>query len=150
MEIKQECLANVKEEIKPLLEKHWELVALNQGKIKLNPDWVEYARLDAAGVLRIFTARRDGQLIGYFVLLVNRSLHYQDHVFATNDVLFVLPEQRFGSAGYRLVKFVEQWCSDNGVSLMMVNTKVHIPFDRLMLGMGFDLIERVYSKYLGK
>jgi hypothetical protein len=27
---------------------------------------------------------------------------------------------------------------------------VHIPFDKLMIGMGFDLIERVYSKFLGK
>lgn len=150
MEIKLECLSNVKDEIQPLLQKHWELVALNQGKIKLNPDWKEYARLDAAGVLRIFTARRDGQLIGYFVLLVSRSIHYQDHIFATNDVLFVLPEQRFGSTGYRLVKFVENWCAENNVSLMMVNTKVHVPFDRLMLGMSFNLIERVYSKYLGK
>ncbi len=34
-----ESLANVKEDIKPLIKKHWELVALNQGVIKLNPDW---------------------------------------------------------------------------------------------------------------
>ena len=43
----RECLASVKEDIKPLLEKHWEEVALHQGQIKLNPDWQEYARLDA-------------------------------------------------------------------------------------------------------
>ena len=52
MKIAHECLASVKEDIKPLIEKHWELVALNQGKIKLNPNWEEYARLDAAGILR--------------------------------------------------------------------------------------------------
>jgi hypothetical protein len=31
----RECLASVKEDIKPLLEKHWEEVALHQGQIKL-------------------------------------------------------------------------------------------------------------------
>ena len=64
MKISHECLANVKKDIKPLLEKHWELVALNQGKIKLNPNWEEYARLDASGVLRVFTARENNELVG--------------------------------------------------------------------------------------
>lgn len=143
-------MANVKDEIKPLLDKHWELVALNQGEIKLNPNWKEYAKLDAAGILTIFTARDNGTLVGYFVLMVSQSIHYQDHKFANNDVLFVLPDSRAGATGYKLIKFAEDYCKELGVSLLMINTKVHIPFDSLMLGMGFDLIERVYSKFLGR
>jgi len=150
MKIAHECLSNVKEDIKPLLHKHWELVALNQGTIKLNPSWEEYARLDAAGILRIFTARDDGELVGYFVMMVSQSVHYKDHKFATNDVLFVLPDSRAGATGYKLIKFAEDHCRENDVSLLMINTKVHIPFDSLMVGMGFDLIERIYSKFLGK
>lgn len=150
MEISHESMASVKEDIKPLLEKHWEMVALNKGQIKLNPDWKEYARLDAAGVLRIFTARDNGKLVGYCVLLVNTSIHYSDHKFASNDVVFVLPEYRAGATGYKLIKYAEDHCRDDGVSLMMINTKVHIPFDSLMIGMGFELIERIYSKFLGK
>ena len=148
--IQDESLLSVKEDIKPLLEEHWRLVALNQGAIKLNPNWKEYAKLYTAGILKIFTARDDGELVGYFVLLVNKSIHYQDHFFATNDVVFVLPDSRAGATGYKLIKFAEDYCKASGVSLMMVNTKVHIPFDKLMIGMGFDLIERVYSKFLGK
>lgn len=148
--IQHENLANVKEELKPLLEEHWRLVALNQGEIKLNPDWKEYARLQEAGSLRIFTARQDRELVGYFVLMVSKSIHYKDHLFAVNDVLFVLPDSRAGATGYRLIKFAEDHCREAGVSLMMVNTKVHLPFDKLMIGMGFDLIERIYSKFLGK
>jgi len=146
MKIAHECLASVKEDIKPLIEKHWEMVALNQGKIKLNPNWEEYARLDAAGILRVFTARAEGHLVGYCVLVVSRSIHYQDHIFANNDVTFVLPEYREGATGYYLLKFAEDYCQENDISLMNINTKVHIPFDNLLLGMGFDLIERIYSK----
>ena len=146
MKLAHECLASVKEDIKPLLEEHWELVALNQGKIKLNPNWEEYARLDAAGVLRVFTAREDGELVGYCVLVVSRSMHYKDHVFANNDVTFVLPDNRAGATGYQLLKYAEDHCAENGISLMNVNTKVHIPFDSLLVGMGFNLIERIYSK----
>ena len=149
MKIAHESLYNVKEDIQPLIKEHWKLVALNQGKIKLNPDWQEYARLDSIGALRIFTARKDGKLVGYFFLIVAKSLHYQDHLFATNDVLFVLPEYRAGNTGYKLIKFAEQHCKEAGVSLMTINTKVHIPFDKLMQRMGFNLIERVYSKFVG-
>jgi len=146
MIIAHECLASVKEDIKPLLKEHWELVALNQGKIKLNPNWKEYARLDAAGILRVFTARENDELVGYCVLIVSRSIHYQDHIFANNDVTFVLPDHRAGATGYQLIKYAEDYCRDNDISLININTKVHIPFDQLLVGMGFELIERIYSK----
>jgi GNAT superfamily N-acetyltransferase len=122
------------------------LVALNQGKIKLNPNWEEYARLDASGVLRVFTARENNELVGYCVLVVSRSIHYKDHIFANNDVTFVLPDHRAGATGYHLIKYAEDYCKDNEISLMNINTKVHVPFDKLLVGMGFDLIERIYSK----
>ncbi len=150
MEIQLESMTNVKKDIKPLLEEHWELVALNQGKIKLNPDYEEYARLDAAGVLKCFTARKDGALVGYFILMVSKSIHYSDHLFAVNDVIFVKPNSRAGATGYKLIKYAENYCKEMGVSVLKLNTKVHLPFDKLMLHMGFDLIERIYSKYLGK
>ena len=148
--IQLENMANVKEEIKPLLEEHWELVALNKGAIKLNPDYKEYARLDAAGVLKVFTARNDGALVGYFVLTISKSIHYSDHLFAINDVIFVKPDSRAGATGYKLIKYAEEYCKEIGVSVLTLNTKVHIPFDKLMVHMGFELIERVYSKFLGK
>lgn len=150
MKFALECLANVKEDMKPLLKEHWELVALNKGKIKLNPDWEEYALLDQAGILRIFTARDEGKLVGYFVLSVSRSMHYKDHIFAVCDVIFVKPDSRAGKTGYNLVKYAEEWCKESGVSLLNINTKVHIPFDTLMIGMEYENIERIYSKYLGE
>jgi len=147
--IKHECMANVKKDIAPLLEKHWELVALNQGKIKLNPNWEEYAKLDELGILKIFTARNEGELVGYFVLTISKSIHYQDHLFAVNDVIFVLPDSRAGATGAKLIQYAEKYCKDAGVSTLTLNTKVHIPFDSLLIKLGFGLIERVYSKYLG-
>tara|TARA_R110000764_G_scaffold187702_3_gene273017 strand:+ start:1655 stop:2110 length:456 start_codon:yes stop_codon:yes gene_type:complete len=149
IKIAHESLANVKMELLPLLAEHWELVALNKGKIKLNPDWKAYARLDASGALRIFTARKDGVLVGYFVLIINKSIHYQDHLFAVGDAIFVLPDSRAGATGAKLIQYAEKYCKDAGVSTLTLNTTVHIPFDSLLLKLGFGLIERVYSKYLG-
>lgn len=150
MEFATERLVFVKKEMQSLLELHWELIALNKESIKLNPNWAEYVRLDEAGILKLYTARQDGDLVGYFAVTVNTSLHYQDHKFATNDVIFIHPDYRNGSAGYKLIKYAEDQLFQMGVSLMIMNTKIHQPFDKLLERMGFKQIERIYSKYIGK
>jgi GNAT superfamily N-acetyltransferase len=144
-----EKLSDIRDEVQPLLEIHWELIALNQDKIKLNPDWDTAEELCNQGRLKIFTARHKGKLVGYFALVVGTSLHYVDHKFATCDVIFVHPDYRKGMTGYKLIKTAEDYLKIAGVSLININTKVHTPFDRLMEKMGYNLIERLYSKYIG-
>ncbi len=146
----QEFLLTARPDAQRLLEAHWEEIALNKGKIALNPDWDAYEALEEAGKLLIFTAREDNKLIGYFVVLVGVNLHYKDHVFATNDILYLDKDYRKGRIGLKLIKFAEKCLKDDGVSVLTINTKVHKPFDTLMEYLGFNLIERVYSKYIGE
>jgi len=146
----QEFLSTARPDAQKLLEAHWEEIALNKGKIALNPDWDAYEALEASNKLRIFTARVNGKLIGYFVVLVGVNLHYKDHVFAVNDILYLDQSYRKGRTGLKLIKFAEQCLKDDGVSVLTINTKVHKPFDTLMEYLGFNLIERVYSKYIGE
>jgi GNAT superfamily N-acetyltransferase len=145
----QEFLSSVSEEIKPLLNSHWEEIALNKDKIKLNPDWEVYQSLEDQSKLRIFTARDEGELVGYFVVVVGVNMHYKDHLFASNDIIYLSPEHRKGFTGIKLIKFAEKCLKDDGVSVLTINTKVHQPFDRLMDFLKFRKVERVYSKYLG-
>jgi len=145
---RQESLVTVKADIIPLLEKHWEEVALNKEKIKLNPDWDAYANLEDAGVLKIFTAREDGKLVGYFVVFVKSHIHYKDHLFCYNDVIFVDEEYRKGFTSPRLIKFAEKCLKADGVEVMIVNTKRHKPFDSLLVWLGYKHIENLYSKVL--
>ena len=150
VKIAHECLANVKEDIVPLLDKHWAETEPNQDTIPLDPDWNEYALLDQMGILRIFTARQDRGLIGYCVVMMSKSIHHKDHLFASTDVIYVKPEFRKSTTGAELIKFAEAHCKENGASLMTLNMKVDFPFDGLMQRMGFNLLERVYHKcFLG-
>jgi GNAT superfamily N-acetyltransferase len=146
----REDLYEVKDEAAHLLEKHWEEIALNKEKIKLNPDWNAYDAMYKSGQLGIYTARKNGKLIGYFVVVATPSLHYKDHLFAVNDIIYLDPEHRKGFVGIKLIKFAEEDLKKFGVSVFTINTKVHKPFDSLMERLGFNLIERVYSKYIGE
>lgn len=145
----QEFLETCREDCQELIRLHWEEIALNQEKIKLNPDWDSYENLEMNDSLKIFTARDGGELVGYFVVLVGRSLHYKDHIFAENDILYLHQDYRKGYTGIKLIRFAEKCLKEDGVSILKVNTKVHQPFDSLMSFLKFNLIERVYTKYLG-
>lgn len=146
----QEFLYTVQEDCKELLDLHWSEIALNQDKIKLNPDWDMYKTLEEEGKLKIFTARDQGTLVGYFVAVVCTNMHYKDHLFASNDILFLRKEYRKGFYGIRLIKFTKACLKDDGVSVLMINTKMHQPFGRLLKWLGFKHIEQVYSVYLGE
>jgi len=148
MKLAIENLANVRREIEPLLEQHYQEIALNKDIIKLNPNWRAYAELDRINALRIYTARKNGILHGYFVVVVSQSLHYSDHLFANNDVIFLNKEARKGLTGMKLLKFGMDCLKAEGVTKLHVNTKLHQPFDPIMKRLGFEEIEKVYSKVL--
>ena len=150
MHIAHESLGSVKEDIKPLLEKHWLETEPNQNTIALDPDWEQYAVLDQANILRVFTARDNDNLVGYCVVLIAKSIHHKSHTFASTDVIYIKPEYRQSKTGSDLIQYAEKHCRENGVSLMTLNMKIEFPFDNLMLRMGFNLLERVYHKcFLG-
>ena len=148
MEFSLENLARVRREAEPLLKQHYDEIALNKDIIKLNPDWEGYARLDAVNALRIYTARKDDKLVGYFVVIVSKSLHYRDHLFANNDIIFLTKPARRGLAGMKLIKYAIKSLAAEGITKLHINTKAHQPFDAILERLNFEEIERVYSLVL--
>lgn len=148
--IQQEDFYTVKEEVDGLFYKHWEEVADNKDKIKLNPDWSFYEQVYLAGNLGVYTIRHLEKLVGYFVVIARSHPHYKDHIFASNDIVFIDPEYRKGLAGYFLIKYAEQDLKDKGVSVLMINVRVRKPFDAVLQRLGFSKVERQYSKYIGE
>jgi len=146
---RQEFIDDVYEDCQPLIEQHWKEIALNQDKIKLNPNWDAYRALEGIGAFRIFTARDDGNLVGYFAVFVEPNLHYQDHLFARNDVLFLHEDYRKGFCGVRLIRFAEKCLKGDGVSVLVINTKLHKDFSSVLRWMGFKHTESLHTKYIG-
>lgn len=138
-----ECI----EEVKELIEDHYKEIALYQDKIELSPDYALYESTDA---LRIYTVRKERTLVGYFFVFIAKHPHYKEHLFANNDIIYIAKEHRNAHAGKGLILFAEERLKSEGVSVLNINMKTHQPFDNLMLSLGFDCVERVYGKYIGK
>ena len=144
-----EDFSAVQYEMDNLLRNHWEEVAVYKDKIPLDPDWAFYEALSVAGLLGIYTVRLESELVGYFVVIAKSHPHYKGNVFAANDVIYLAPEHRKGLVGAKLISFAEKNLKERGVSVLVINTKVHRPFDPLLVRLGFDKVEHTYSKYIG-
>lgn len=131
-----------------LIEDHYDEIAHNKDKIKLDPDWKRYYELDEAGMLLCCGAYEDGKLVGYYISFVMPNLHYSQDLFAVCDVVFILPEYRRGTCGVRLFKFHEEMCKELGVSVMTMHVKCDNDFSSLMEHLDWKWAEKLFTKLI--
>lgn len=142
----REALCTIAMDVDELLEMHYEELTLNKDRIRLAPIWSRYAALEAAEAFVAFTARKDGELIGYSAFFVNRHLHYEDIVSAVNDVLFLHPDHRLGMTGVKLIKFSEQQLQSMGAHKVIWHAKHNTTLIPLLQRMGYVSEEVVLGK----
>lgn len=137
------------EEVKPLLDRHYCELALNQDKVPLSPQFDEYLRKDARGEVLTVTLRSAGELVGYFVGFVAPGLHYSTCLTLHLDIFWLAPEHRGQMGGLRLFKAVEKEAKRRGVQRMFVGSKVHKDASRLFEALGYTKCEVYYTAWLG-
>ena len=72
----RETYASLVEEIKPLLHRHWEELALNREEIPLDPEYEFYEAADKLGLIRLYAVRKAWTLIGYAIFMVRNRHHH--------------------------------------------------------------------------
>lgn len=141
-------LSSVWDQMYPLLQAHWKEVAAFQDDIELNVDAARYQDLLDAGLLKLFVCLDGHGLCGYSAYICQPNLHYRDHIFAANDVIFIAPELRGTALAIRLVEHCESELKKCGVSVVTYHMKVYAPFHSLMKATGHTHLEHLYGKKL--
>ena len=136
---------SLKEELQPLLEKHWQEIA-HDLTIPLQPRWDVYFALQAAGALNCFIARDDGKLIGYAVFFINFNLHYGSSLQAQQDIVFIEPALRRGTLGTRLLKYAEAQLKAAGVQVVLHHVKAKHNWGPMLERLGYSLADLIYVK----
>lgn len=138
-------------EVKPLLLAHWAEIAHYQD-ILLDPDWDAYRAVEAAGMLRIYTARTEGNpdaaLAGYCVFVVRKNLHYKQSLQASQDILFLHQGFRGHLFGYRFVKWCDHQLRAEGVQAVYQHVKAAHNFGPMLERIGYRLVDLIYSRRL--
>lgn len=87
------------------------------------PDLDMYARLEAAGLLRVIMAERGDEMLGFAVVLISTIPHYSQ-VLGVTESIFVAQKARTGGTGWRLVKKIEQVVAAEGAIGLLVSAPV--------------------------
>ena len=118
--------------------------------IKLNPDFDRYLKLEKKNLLVIITCREDTTLIGYSIFFLYKHLHYQDHLFASNDVLFLIKSARKGRQGIKLIRESERILKTLGVLRLSFHVKPKNDFSPILSRIGYGKEEIIMGKLLGE
>ena len=141
---------DVIEEMKPLLPRHWEEVAVDKDKIQLDPDFERYAKLCEEETLLCFTARTgEGELVGYLWAFVQYNLHYRKSLCAFFDVYYLAPEHRQGFNGVNLFSEAEKHMKTIGVDKMFTGTKLLHDVSAIFQFLKWRPTEQNFTKYIG-
>jgi GNAT superfamily N-acetyltransferase len=137
-------------DIQPLWLAHYEEIAWKQDKIKLEVDFDKYRKLEKGGVLRIYTAREDGVLIGYAFFILSQNLHYKSLKQAQNDICYVCPAKRGANVGKHLLRdFAETELRAEGVKVINLHIKTSYNWQKLAERWGYEHTEVNMQKWIG-
>lgn len=141
---------DIETELVAIYPEHYEELAVNKHRKRLNPDYETYHAMARMGVLHIPTARDavTGELVGYFIFIIRQNVHYKDIRTAYNDIFFLRKAYRRGHNGLRFVRFVLDSMKARGVDEVYCGTKLHNDFGPIFERFGFAPIERIYTKLL--
>lgn len=134
-----------------VLLRHWAEIT-HYRDIPLNIDWERYELAEQLGKLRSYTARVDGQLIGYIAFFVDHNVRYRDSLQAVQDVLYLLPEYRCRPrVGLRLIAFCDLELASEGVQVARHHQKIaHPALGRLLEISGYEREEVLWAKRLDR
>jgi hypothetical protein len=112
-----------------LIEHHDEAAALRMF-FPLDVDWPAYLRMERAGQIKSWAARRGGKLVGYTLFYVHPQMHAAGSVWAVNDLVYLVPEERRGWGGVHLIRGPEQPLRDLGARCIWYNVPIEPPLHR--------------------
>lgn len=134
-------------EMWPIFEAHYKEISHYQD-IPLSPDTLHYDTLQKVGILRVYTVRDSGKLVGYCVFSVGKNPHYDTSVQAKQDILFLSKELRGGMNGFKFIQWCDEQLHKEGVQVVYHHVKKSHNFGPVLERMGYELVDLIYGRRL--
>jgi hypothetical protein len=147
------------EELKPNFVPHHAELALNQDKVKLDPNYPEYLRREDEGQVLCVVLREAGRVVAYFVGFVAPGLHNQACLVLTMDIFWLHPDYRDDDSlteveaemlCMQLFEAVKAEAQRRGVHRPFFGSKFHKSADALFEALGMTQVESYYSAWWGE
>lgn len=133
-----------------LFHQHYDELALHKDVMPMGLDNAFYSDLQLRNYLLVVTARRDGQLIGYYVGIVIAHHPHNKGAgkVATCDMFYLKPSERKGGTGAKLLIAAEKELRAQGVKKATISTKAKFENGELLDALGWEKTDIVRQKVL--
>lgn len=148
MHIKEELVVNIHEELNAIVHDHLAVTIAAADVPPMDFDWPIYCALQSNGMLKLYTARDDGELAGFVMYQVAPHLHHRGVLSASCDTFAVLPTHQGMGVGRALLKFAEPKLKEFGAQIITHHYRVSYKVKPLFPKLGHKLIEYIYVKEL--
>lgn len=130
----------------PLLQAHYDEIARFK-ETPLEIDREQYLAAERIGMVRCFTAREGGRLIGYANYFIRSHPHFKSTIHALSDILYISPERR-GIFGSYFLRWCEQELRIEGCNYIYQSVTTKYDFGQLLERIGYMKIDSTYGKRL--
>lgn len=147
LSLQVEPLIGFANELVPLLVRHH--AEIEPDGFPLEPDWDEWYRSNALGVLRILTVRDDGSLVGYVFNIVRPSLHHKSILHCFVEGFWLDPVHRAGWAPIAIFRENDRLLAEWGVRRTYMTAELVYRDGRarsIFRRLGYKLSSEVWSK----
>lgn len=134
------------DELKPLLQAHWDELPTLDFQYDLDPEYQQYYSMQQRDALRIVTARADGVLIGYIVVFLTKALHHRQINTAQIDILYITPEYRGQGIFRSLREDTEQYLKKQGFDFIQIEVNTNMDFSPSLEKAGYRCSSKVLIK----
>lgn len=131
------------EEAIPLLNLYRQEIAY-YADYDLDPEFAKYAELEKAGIVRAYTAREDGVLIGFALFFFNSHLHFKTKIFAIHDLLYIIPEKR--GFGHKFIKWCEKELIRDGADVIYFFVNGNFNYSPILRRCGYTHADDLYTR----
>lgn len=138
-----ERFSTIAPEVKAQHVAQWEEV--EEAREGLCPNYDYVLTCEQQGKYVLFTARRDGKLVGNTGCYLYNSLHTNKPA-AKEDTMYVVPEERRGRTAIYFFQYCERQLVKLGAQEITVSTKTSNDVHRLWERQGYTFTDRVLTK----
>lgn len=114
--------------------------------IKFDLDHEYYQMAEDAGMLRVFTCRDAGKLIGYALFIVKQCSHAKGSIHAYQDAIYIEKSER--GFGRNFIMWMDECLRVDGVELVLHYVKVAHDWSKALEVQGYVKTDVVYAKRL--
>ena len=110
-----------------------------------DPQKAPFLEMESRGLLRVYTMRLDGRLIGFCMLACAASPWYPSILVPTTFVNYVVPEHR-GRLSVRFIRWVDEALRDDGAYGVGRQVRPECDYSRTLSRLGYAESERSYFR----